>query len=299
MKFVTYQVDQRKVLLGMLNRQEDWVFPLTSFEVDYATMQQLISEISDGEMSRLHSAAAMEPALVRGAAPMHDVTLLAPIPKPAQDVICLGINYLEHAKESARFHAEAFGKERPDAVYFSKRANYATAPGAPIPCHAPLVDSLDYEAELAVIIGKEARNVAAQHARDYIFGYTIINDVSARNVQTRHKQWFFGKSLDGFLPMGPYLVTRDELPYPPKLAIQSKVNGQLRQDSNTEKMIFGLDHIISELSSGMTLLPGTIIATGTPAGVGMGMIPPAFLHKGDVVQCIIEGIGTLENTIGD
>ena len=135
--------------------------------------------------------------------------------------------------------------------------------------------------------------------KNYIFGYTVINDVSARTLQTRHKQWYFGKSLDGFLPMGPCIVTAEEFPYPPRLSIQSRVNGELRQDSSTELMIFGIDHVVSELSAGMTLKAGTIIATGTPAGVGMGFDPPRFLKPGDVVECSIEGIGTLVNRVSE
>ena len=161
-----------------------------------------------------------------------------------------------------------------------------------------MVDSLDYEAELAFIIGKDAKNVKEEDAFDYIFGYTIMNDVSARNLQTAHKQWYFGKSLDGFTPLGPVIVTKDEFDYPPKLDIKSYVNGELRQDSNTELLIFGIAHVVSELSKGMTLKAGTIISMGTPAGVGMGFVPPRFLKKGDVVTCEIEGIGKLTNTIG-
>jgi 2-keto-4-pentenoate hydratase/2-oxohepta-3-ene-1,7-dioic acid hydratase in catechol pathway len=159
------------------------------------------------------------------------------------------------------------------------------------------VDSLDYECELGVIIGKDAKNVKTEDAAEYIFGYTIVNDVSARNLQTRHKQWYFGKSLDGFTPIGPCIVTADEIPFPPKLKITATVNGELRQDSATDLLITGIPEIIAELSSGMTLLPGTIIATGTPSGVGMGFDPPKFLKSGDVVECAVEGIGTLRNIV--
>ena len=234
---------------------------------------------------------------IRGAAPVEEVKLLAPIPNPRQDVICLGVNYMAHAEESARFKKEEFNGERPYAIYFSKRVNRASATGDGIPSHRDMVQDLDYEAELAVIIGKEASHVKPEEVRDYIFGYTIINDVSARTIQNRHKQWYFGKSLDGFLPMGPCILTADSIPYPPKVSIRSRVNGELRQNSNTELLIFGIDHIVSELSQGMTLKPGTIIATGTPAGVGLGFDPPKFLKPGDQVECIIEGIGSLVNTV--
>ena len=204
---------------------------------------------------------------------------------------------MAHAEESARFKKEAFDGERPYAIYFSKRVNRATDPGAGIPSHRDIVTDLDYEAELAVIIGREASHVREEDVKDYIFGYTIINDVSARTLQTRHKQWYFGKGLDGFTPMGPWITTADEVAFPPALAISSKVNGELRQHSNTSLLMTGIAEIIEELSSGITLLPGTIIATGTPAGVGMGFDPPKFLKSGDVVECTIEGIGTLCNTV--
>ena len=163
--------------------------------------------------------------------------------------------------------------------------------------HFDLVDSLDYETELAVILGRDAKNVTEAEAFDYVFGYTIVNDVSARNLQTGHKQWYFGKGLDGFTPMGPCIVTKEAFPQPPAQAIRTWVNGQLRQEAVTDQLIFSIPHILRELSQGMTLQAGTIIATGTPAGVGMGFDPPRFLRAGDVVRCEIEGIGVLENTV--
>lgn len=225
------------------------------------------------------------------------VQIKSPIPHPKQDVICLGINYMAHAEESARYKEEAFGGERPKAIYFSKRVNEAVADKEPIQGHFDIVESLDYEVELAVIIGKDAKNVSEKEAFEYVFGYTILNDVSARNLQTSHKQWYFGKSLDGFTPIGPCIVTKDEFQNPPALAIKSYVNGELRQNSTTDLLIFGIAHVISELSQGMTLQAGTIIAMGTPAGVGMGFVPPNFLKAGDEVKCEIEGIGTLTNIV--
>ena len=229
--------------------------------------------------------------------PLEDVTLLAPIPRPRQDVICLGMNYRDHAKEAAKYDADAFAKEKPAAVYFSKRVSRAGDPEGDIPRYEGLVERLDYEAELAVIIGKAARNVRAEDAGDYVFGYTVLNDVSARDLQTGHKQWYFGKSLDGFTPMGPCILTADETAFPPALDISCAVNGEERQRSNTSLLIHGIPEIIAELSAGMTLLPGTIIATGTPAGVGMGFDPPKFLEAGDVVECAIQGIGSLRSTV--
>lgn len=242
-------------------------------------------------------AAGITPPKNGGPVDISELTVLSPIPRPGQDVICLGINYMAHAEESARFSNEAFGGERPWPVYFSKRVNEAAAPDTAIDGHFDIVDSLDYEAELAVIIGKTAKKVTPSQAADHIFGYTVLNDISARNLQTRHKQWYLGKSLDGFTPIGPYIVTADEIAYPPALAIRSYVNGELRQNSSTEKLIFDISYIISDLSQGMTLRPGTIISTGTPEGVGMGFDPPRFLKSGDEVVCEIEHIGRLANTI--
>ncbi len=223
--------------------------------------------------------------------------ILSPIPRPKQDVLCLGINYAAHAVEADRFSNEAFGGERPYPIFFSKRVNYSQGPGAVIPAYTGLVDSLDYECELGVIIGKDAKNVKREDAEKYIFGYTIVNDVSARNLQTRHKQWYLGKSLDGFTPMGPCILSADEVAFPPRLPISAYVNGEERQNSNTECLITGIAQIIEVLTEGMTLLAGTVIATGTPSGVGMGMTPPCFLKPGDVVSCRIGQIGELENHI--
>ena len=298
MKLVTYQLErERRSRIGVLNQDESWVYPVKSIGVDYDEMEKLIEEIGESELQLLEYTSRKEPYGIQGAAPLGEIRLLAPIPKPKQDIICLGINYMAHAEESARFKKEEFDGKRQYAVYFSKRVNMASADGDPIPGHFDIVDSLDYEAELAVIIRKEAKDVPPEQVKDYIFGYTVINDGSARNMQNRDKQWYFGKSLDGFLPMGPCIATVDSLPYPPKLQIQSWVNGELRQDSNTELLIFDIDHIVSELSRGMTLQAGTIISTGTPAGVGMGFDPPKFLKSGDVVECRVEGVGTIKNTV--
>lgn len=269
--------------------------PIAQLGLPYASMTDLIEKGTEGEWERLREESE---ALGADGLDVSAVKLCAPIPRPRQDVVCLGINYAAHAVESARYKKEAFGGERPYPIYFSKRVSEAVADGGIIPAYEGLVDSLDYEAELGVVLGKDAKNVPIEKAFDYVFGYTVINDVSARNLQTRHKQWYFGKSLDGFTPMGPCIVTKDEFAQPPVVAVRSYVNGELRQNSTTDLLITGIDHVIWELSQGMTLKAGTIIATGTPAGVGMGFTPPKFLKKGDVVCCEIEGIGSLTNTIG-
>lgn len=226
-----------------------------------------------------------------------ELRLLAPIPEPRQDVICLGMNYMDHSAEAAKWGKDDFVKNAGKAVYFSKRAAYIVGPGGEIDPHFDIVDGLDYEAELAVVLGKDAYRVSKEDAFDYVLGYSILNDVSARNLQKAHKQFYFGKSLDTHTTMGPWIVTRDELPGAPELDIRCFINGEKRQDSNTRYMIFGVAEVIAELSQGMTLKAGTIIAMGTPAGVGMGFEPPKYLACGDVVRCEIDGIGVLENPV--
>jgi len=285
MKLITYR-RAGAVRVGALRGER--ICPLS-----YPDMNALIES---ADPSALLS--AVKTAESSGASfPLSEAELLSPIPQPRQDVICLGINYTEHADESVRYNAAAFGGQRPVPIYFSKRVNEAVGPDGFIESHPGLVRQLDYEAELAVVIGRAARDVSPAQAKEFIFGYTVLNDVSARLLQTAHKQWYFGKSLDGFTPIGPCIVTADEFAFPPALAIRSYVNGELRQNSNTSLLITGIAEIIAELSSGITLLPGTLIATGTPAGVGMGFDPPKFLKAGDTVECEIEGIGRLRNSI--
>jgi 2-keto-4-pentenoate hydratase/2-oxohepta-3-ene-1,7-dioic acid hydratase in catechol pathway len=292
MKFLTYRYDDKEQI-GVLNLEETAVIPLSVCQIPHLSMNAFLENVTEEMLSKIEEERkhpSQEIFLER-------ITKCPPIPSPKQDVICLGINYMAHAVESARYKEEAFGGERPYAVYFSKRVNRAVADGEEIDGHFDIVDSLDYEVELAVVIGKDAKNVSKEEAFDYVFGYTILNDISARNLQTAHKQWYFGKSLDGFTPMGPWIVTKDEFQNPPALGIRSYVNGELRQNSTTDLLIFDIAHVISELSQGMTLQAGTIIAMGTPAGVGMGFVPPNFLKKGDTIRCEIEGIGSLVNIV--
>ena len=217
--------------------------------------------------------------------------LLAPIPVPIQDVVCLGVNYRDHIEETV--DVLDFTKKK-DTVYFSKRVNRANDPDGVIPIY-DFVDALDYEVELGVILEKDVFNASLKEAADSIFGYTIINDVSARNLQFKHQQWYRGKSLDGYTPMGPCIVTRDEIGDAHDLKICCYVNDEKRQESNTKYMITSVEEAISELSQGMTLKAGTIIATGTPGGVAMGMKPPVYLKEGDVIRCTVENIGSLVN----
>ena len=287
MKLVTYRENGAEKV-GALTKDGAAIVPLSVPDMNTLIEAMPLSALSSAVTAAEDSGVSVALA---------DVELLSPIPRPRQDVLCLGMNYKAHAAEAAQYDAGAFTKEKPVAVYFSKRVSEAVAPGGAIQSHRELVERLDYEVELAVILGKTAKHVKAAEAGDYIFGYTILNDVSARDVQTGHKQWYFGKSLDGFTPMGPCIVTADEIAFPPALAISSSVNGELRQSSNTSLFLNSIQEVLEELTAAMTLLPGTIIATGTPAGVGMGFDPPKFLKPGDVVTCAIEGIGTLTNPV--
>lgn len=291
MKFITFLKDNQ-IHVGVLHPSQSTVHPIEQAGLSYSSMNELIEHLTDTERLALANLSQQE-----GGIPLSEIRLLAPIPRPKQDIICLGINYAAHAIESARYKKEAFERDRAYPIYFSKRVNRAVADGEAIDGHFDMLERLDYEAELAVIIGRDCSHVTPEEVRDFIFGYTIVNDISAREIQTRHKQWYFGKSLDDFTPMGPCIVTADEIAYPPALSVQSFVNGELRQNGNTNLLIFDIDYIVSELSQGMTLEAGTIISTGTPAGVGMGFEPPKFLKSQDVVECRIEGIGSLKNTI--
>ena len=292
MKLYTYQIPTEgldRLGVGYADRP-GVLWPVEAFGLSFDDMNELIRELTQDERQKLQTPPDTEPLALDA------LTARAPIPFPLQDVLCLGINYRAHHEEIIRYDEKAFG-ERPRAIYFSKRVNEANFDGGVIPLYEDLVDSLDYEVELGVILGKDAKNVRAEDAADYIFGYTVVNDVSARNLQTGHKQWYFGKSLDGFTPIGPCIVTADEIAFPPALPIRCMVNGELRQDAATDLLITSIPEIIAELTRGMTLKAGTIIATGTPSGVGMGMEPPCFLKDGDTVVCEIGGIGSLTNIV--
>jgi 2-keto-4-pentenoate hydratase/2-oxohepta-3-ene-1,7-dioic acid hydratase in catechol pathway len=230
--------------------------------------------------------------------PLEEVTLLAPIPRPRRNIFCVGQNYHQHSLE---FDASGYNStpsngipERP--IVFTKAPSSVVGPGDPIQAHDGLTQELDYEAELGVIIGTGGRGISAEDAMDHVWGYTIINDVTARDVQRDHRQWFLGKSLDGSCPMGPWAVTADEVDHR-DLLLECRVNGELRQSAKTADLIFGIPELIATLSAGMTLHAGDIIATGTPAGVGIGFDPPRFLRPGDTVQISISGLGTLTNTV--
>ncbi len=224
------------------------------------------------------------------------VEILAPIPRPRKNVMCLGLNYLEHAEETAnQIGRSAKAPEYP--IVFTKSPSSVIGPDAVIPFDAETCSNLDWEAELGVILGKGGRKISQEQALSHIFGYTVVNDISARDIQLNHKQYFLGKSVDGGCPMGPYIITADEIADPQNLAISCRVNGVTKQASNTRHMIFPVASIIQWLSRAMTLDVGDVIATGTPSGVGFVRQPPEFLLPGDVVECEVEHIGVLRNTV--
>ena len=290
MKLVTY-LFQGVEQVGVIAADPDKMVPIHALGFAAGDMNAFIDELGGSIPADLAARADAADGV-----PLAACSLLAPIPRPRQDVVCLGVNYYEHRDETLASNIKYDGALNAP-IYFSKRVNEAVAPGGEIQSHADFVTKLDYEVELAVILGRDAKDVAEDQAEQYILGYTILNDVSARDLQAAHQQWYFGKSLDGFTPMGPWIVTRDAFAWPPKVDIRSYVNGQLRQSNNTALMMTGIGAAISQLSRGVTLKAGTIIATGTPSGVGMAMDPPQFMVPGDVVRCEIDGIGALENTV--
>lgn len=233
--------------------------------------------------------------------PISDVDLCAPIPRPRRNIFCVGKNYFEHAHEFARsgFDSSASNGAVPaHPIIFSKVPETVVGPGAEVGFRSGVTSAVDYEVELAVIIGRKGRGIPAKDAMAHVWGYTIVNDVTARDIQQRHSQWFLGKSQDAFCPMGPWVVTRDEIDLD-DTNLRCLVNGELRQSANTRDMIFDVPALISVISAGITLYPGDIIATGTPSGVGIGCEPPCYLKDGDVVRLEIDGIGGFENRFVD
>ena len=225
-----------------------------------------------------------------------EVTLLAPIPRPRKNIICLGMNYAAHAIESLR--AKGLPETLPAyPVFFTKAPTAVNHPGATVPLLPEVSSQRDWEAELAFVLWLPARHVPHEEALGYVFGYTIFNDVSARDLQMRHQQFFFSKSLEGAAPMGPWIVTADEIPDPHALGLRLRLNGETMQDSYTGDMIFDIPTIIATLTRGMRLSPGDIIATGTPSGVGMGKTPQRWLASGDILEAEIDGIGVLRNPV--
>lgn len=226
-----------------------------------------------------------------------EVTWLAPIPRPRKNIMCMGLNYFEHIEEALNLTSKT-AKKPTHPIVFTKAVSSVIGHEAAIPYDPDTCSQLDWESELGVVIGKAGRKIAPENALEHIFGYTVINDLSARDIQLNHKQYFLGKSIDGGCPMGPVIVTQDEIADPQNLQIACRVNGVTKQNSNTSYMLFKIAEIIATLSRGMRLEVGDIIATGTPSGVGFARNPPEYLQPGDLVECEVEKIGVLRNRIG-
>jgi 2-keto-4-pentenoate hydratase/2-oxohepta-3-ene-1,7-dioic acid hydratase in catechol pathway len=259
------------------------------------------SFIAGGDKALADAAKALTTRKKEARIPYKRAKIVAPIPAPRRNIICVGKNYYEHAKEfdASGFNATAGADATPaDPIIFSKANTTVCGPGDKIPAYLDQSKSTDYEVELAVIIGTGGRGISKRNAMKHVYGYTIVNDVTARVLQQQHKQWFIGKNIDNYCPMGPYLATADEFKNIKKARLQAHINGELRQNSVVKDLIFDIPTLISTLSKGMTLIPGDIIATGTPAGVGIGFKPPKFLQNGDICTLSIDGLGTLENPVG-
>jgi len=228
---------------------------------------------------------------------MADISILAPIPRPQKNIFCVGRNYREHIIEGNLARGRPVDDFPKALELFTKAPTTVVGHRADVSRHADLTELLDYEVELAIVIGRSGRDIPPEQAYDHIFGYTILNDITARDLQARHGQWFKGKSLDGTCPIGPVVALKSAVPDPDSLKLELSVNGELRQSSNTSDMVFNVAAIISQVSAGMTLEAGDIIATGTPSGVGLGFNPPRSLNVGDVISARIEKIGELITTI--
>lgn len=287
MNFVTFKANG-KTEIGILTHEKDYVIPLQTAEQHYNgvvtladTMLGLLDQ-GDAAVETVRKIMAnLDDACPK--LPLNGVKLLAPIPRPRKNIFCIGKNYVEHAKEFEK-NADVSVAVPKVPVVFSKPPTCVVGPDAIVKNHKEITSQVDYEVELAVIIGKKASRVAKAQAYDYVFGYTIMNDVTARDLQKAHSQWVMGKGPDTFAPLGPWIVHKSAIPNPHDLYIKCAINGEIRQQGNTKDMIFDIPTLIATISSVITLEPGDIIATGTPAGVGAGFNPPRFLQPGDEMR---------------
>ncbi len=292
MHLVTYE-DGTGLHVGVIYNEH--VIALDSLAPDMLALiaggAALLTQVREVVQSVAEGKAASEPQV-----PLAGVRLRAPIPRPRKNIVCLGKNYAAHAVETSR----ALGRPEhiPDQpVFFTKAPTAVNHPEGTIPYRATVSTELDWEVELAVIIGRDGSNISRDEAMGYVFGYTILNDVTARDLQRRHRQYYKGKSLDGCAPLGPWIVTSDAIADPHHLGLRLRVNGRTMQEATTAAMIHQIPDLIAILSQGMTLEAGDILATGTPQGVGMAMEPPCFLQPGDVVEAEVDGIGVLRNYV--
>jgi 2-keto-4-pentenoate hydratase/2-oxohepta-3-ene-1,7-dioic acid hydratase in catechol pathway len=296
MRFVTYSTaEQAKPRIGLVVNGDTVVDLCAALAKTVVVPEKLIDYIAAGEPlhAQVRAAAATTNWAPGTTTPIDDARLHAPL-RPGK-VVGVGLNYVEHVEESSRTLDTA--KELPTRpVLFSKPGTAVIGPNEPIQHNAALTQQLDWECELAVVIGEKARNVSEADALTHVFGYSIVNDISARD-QRRSGQWFFSKGQDSYCPFGPMVVTTDEITDPHALQLSLTVNGDVRQNGNSKDMLFNIAALISDISSGVTLEPGDVISTGSPQGVGAAMDPPTFLQPGDVVACTIDRIGTISNPV--
>ena len=297
MKLLSFKVNEQ-VKFGPKVKKEEAVWDVVEIQKQLNVLKDFPETIIDGiahgyefveQVRKLVEAAQKHEDGAKFKLAYSNIEWLSPVPRTPKNIMCVGKNYNDHAVEMG---AE---KAPEDMVVFTKSPTAIASDESTLSVHAEFTDSLDYEGELAIVIGKQGKNIPKAMAYDYVFGYTIANDITARDLQEKHKQYFLGKSLEGSCPMGPYLVTKDEIPDPHTLTIVTKVNGEVRQNGSTKDMMFTVSDIIEIISKYVTLEPGDVILTGTPAGVGKAMNPPKFLKAGDEVKVSIEGIGTLAN----
>jgi len=297
MKILSFKLNG-EIKFGPKVKKEEAVWDVLAIQEELKILPSFPTQIIDGialgfdfveQIRKLVEAAKNAEQPEQYKLPFTEIEWLSPIPRTPKNIICIGKNYNDHAKEMGLQAAPQ------DLVVFTKSPTAIAADEQVLPIHAGKTNSLDYEGELAIVIGKKGKEIPKNLAFDYIFGYTIANDITARDLQDRHIQYFLGKSLEGSCPMGPYIVSKDEITNPQNLTVVTKVNGEVLQNGSTKDMMFSIEELVSTLSQYVTLEPGDIILTGTPAGVGKGMNPPTFLKSGDEVKVSIQGIGTLSN----
>ena len=295
MRLVTFAIG-KTTRIGVLDEKGERIVDLTRAGV----AADMTAFVALGKKGLVRARALLKNPPKKAVVLRKKARVLAPFPHPRRNILCVGKNYHDHVAELNRSGfdgaAQAAVPEYP--IIFTKATTSVIGPGATIPAHLDPTGSVDYEGELAVVIGPGGRDIEKADAFKHVYGYTIINDVTSRAQQQRYGQWFLGKSLDGFCPMGPWLVTADAIGDVTQIGLETRVNGEVRQKSKVSNLIFDIPTLIAAISLGRTLEPGDVIATGTPSGVGLGFKPPKFLKKGDVVTITFDRIGTLENKVG-
>lgn len=298
MRLISFADDAGGTRIGLIEPEEGSVLDLRA--ADPALPWDMASFIAHGQTGIKAAREAAEQARPEARRSLESVTALPPLPLPVRNIICVGKNYAAHAGEftgSAGSVSGVAGDLPEHPILFTKASTSVIGPGDAIPAFRDYTGTTDYEGELAVVVGPGGRGIRAENAWDHVYGYTIVNDVTSRELQKRHGQWFLGKSLDGFCPMGPMLVTADEIADIDAVRVTTTVNGEKRQDGRLVDLIFDIPTLIETLSRTMTLVPGDVIATGTPEGVGVGFSPPKYLRAGDVVEVHASGVGTLRNPV--